>query len=54
MAAQRELTPDEITRMIHDAKRCQIDIAYMESIKMDVSQVTGTRYKFRLTEERPQ
>lgn len=54
MAEERELTPYEITRMIHDKKRCQVDIGFMDAIKMDVSQIEGTRYKFRLSEERPE
>ena len=54
MANERQLTPDEITRMIADKDRCIRDTAFVDSIKIDTQQITGTRYRFRLTEQRPE
>lgn len=54
MANERPLTPDEITRMITDQERCLTDTAYADAVIMEAQQIEGTRYKFRLTEQRPE
>ena len=43
-------TEREVTRIIVAVDRATRDCEYAESIKLDMQQITGTRYSFRISE----
>lgn len=47
-------TQQEITRLVGAIERDQKDSDYADSIKFDVQNVEGTRYRFRLSESEPE
>ena len=47
-------TEKEIEKLINAKDRAEKDSNYTDSIKMDVQQITGTRYKFRFSEAQPE
>lgn len=54
MADARPLTPDEISRMLADKDQCQKDTAYMNAMVMEAVQIENTRYKFNISNTRPE
>ena len=47
-------TQQEIDRLINAVDRAQKDSDYVDAIKMDVQNIDGTRYRFRLSEAEPE
>ena len=43
-------TEKDVDRIVRTAEQAQEDSAYAESLKLDAQQITGTRYKFRISE----
>lgn len=43
-------TEKEIERIIRTAGQAEEESDFVDSIKMDTQQITGTRYKFRISE----
>ena len=43
-------TQQEVTQIVEVTDRLTKDVGYSDSIKMDVQQIEGTRYKFRFSE----
>jgi hypothetical protein len=54
MADARPLTPDEISRMLADKDQCQKATAYMNAMVMEAQQIENTRYKFNISNMRPE
>lgn len=46
-----EPTPQEVSRLIAAKDRATRDSEYVESLNFEAQQITGTRYKIKLTEE---
>lgn len=45
-------TEKEIERIIRTAGQAEEDSDFVDSIKLDAQQITGTRYKFRISVEK--
>lgn len=43
-------TQEEVNNLIHAKERAENAIAFADSVKMDVQNIEGTRYKFRFNE----
>lgn len=47
-------TQQEVTRLIVAEDRATKDSDYADTVHMDVQQIEGTRYRFRLSETPPE
>lgn len=43
-------TQEEVNNLLHAKDRAERAIVFADSVKMDVQNIEGTRYKFRLSE----
>lgn len=44
-------TPQEIARVITSTEQAQLAIAFVNSLDMEVRQITGTRYKYVFSDQ---